>query len=117
VLGALAPELHGQPGDLQLEVVDQPQADLDVASPRVGDGQAVQQLAAGVTEEVGDRARVAEGDQRGVDAVLQRRAVPDQVQPKARRLALAANRRVGQPDLRDQVARRRRGQDTGVGLG
>jgi hypothetical protein len=32
VLGALALELHGQLGDLQLEVIDQPQADLDVGA-------------------------------------------------------------------------------------
>jgi hypothetical protein len=116
VLGALAPELHGQRGDLQLEVIDEPQADLDVPAPRIGDLQTVQQLAAGVPEQIRDRARVPEGDQRGVDAVLQRRAVPDQVQPEARQLALAADARVGQPDLGDQVARRQRGQYARVDL-
>jgi hypothetical protein len=59
VLGALALELHGQRRDLQLEVVDQPQADVNVAAPRIGDLEAVEQLAAGVTEQVADRARVA----------------------------------------------------------
>jgi hypothetical protein len=65
----LARELHGQLRDLQLEVVDQPQADVDVLAPRIRDREAVQQLAAGVAEQIGDRAGVTEGDQRGVDAV------------------------------------------------
>jgi hypothetical protein len=77
VFGALALELHGQLRDLRLEVIDQPEADVDVVPPRVGDLQAIQQLAAGVAEQIGDRARVPEGDQRSVDAVLQRRAVAD----------------------------------------
>jgi hypothetical protein len=34
---------------------------------------------------------MAEGDQRRVDTVLQRRAMPHQVQPKARQLALASD--------------------------
>jgi hypothetical protein len=46
-------------------------------------------------EQIRDRARVTEGDQRGVDAVLQRGAVANQVQPKARELALTADRWVG----------------------
>jgi hypothetical protein len=53
MIGAHPLELDGQPGDLQLEVVDQAQARVDVASPRVGNLQAVEQLATGVTEEVG----------------------------------------------------------------
>jgi hypothetical protein len=70
MVGALALELDGELRDLQLEVVDQPQADVDVAPPRVGDLKAVEQLAAGVTEQIADRARVTKGDQRGVDAVF-----------------------------------------------
>jgi hypothetical protein len=116
VVGALAFELNGQPGDLQLEVVDQRQADVDVASPRIGDGEPVEQLAAGVPERVGDRARMAEGDQRGVDAVLQRRAMADEVQPEAGRLALAAKGRVGQPDLGHQITARQRREHPGVDL-
>ena len=50
MIGALAPELHRQLGDLQLEVIDQPQADVDVGAPRVGDLQAIEQLAADVAE-------------------------------------------------------------------
>jgi hypothetical protein len=52
VIGALALELHGQLGDLQLEIVDELQADIDGAPPRVGDLKAVKQLAAGVPEQV-----------------------------------------------------------------
>ena len=48
----MAAKLHGQLGDLQLEVIDQLQADLDVAPPRIGDLKAIQQRPAGVTEEV-----------------------------------------------------------------
>ena len=48
MIGALALELDGQPRDLQVEVVDQRQAGVDVAAPRIGDLQAVEQLAAGV---------------------------------------------------------------------
>jgi hypothetical protein len=51
-----------------------------------------------------------------VDAVLQRRAVADQMQPEAGQLALAADARVGQPDLGHQVAGRQRGQQPGVDL-
>jgi hypothetical protein len=60
MIGALALELHGQRRDLQLEVIDQPQADVDVLPPRVRELQAVEQLAAGVTEQIRDRARVPE---------------------------------------------------------
>jgi hypothetical protein len=34
-MGALALELHGQLSQLQLEIVDQLQADLDIAPPQV----------------------------------------------------------------------------------
>jgi hypothetical protein len=50
---------------------------------------------------------VAEGHQRRVDAVLQRRALTDEVQPEARELALAADARVGQPDRWHQIALRK----------
>jgi hypothetical protein len=52
VIGALAAKLDGQLGDLQLEVIDQLQADVDVAAPWVRDREAIQQQAAGVAEEV-----------------------------------------------------------------
>jgi hypothetical protein len=43
MVGSHALELHGELGDLQLEVVDQPEADVDVAPPRVGDLKAAEQ--------------------------------------------------------------------------
>jgi hypothetical protein len=60
VIGAPRPELHRQRRDMQIEIVDQLQANVDVRAPRVGDLQAVEQLAAGVTEQIRDRARVPE---------------------------------------------------------
>ena len=114
MVSSLAPELRGELGDLHFEVVDELQADVDVAPPRVGDCEAVEQLAAGKTEQIRDRARVTEGDERRVDAVLQRRAMAHQVQPKARQLAFAADRRVGQPDRGHQIAPRQLGQHPGV---
>jgi hypothetical protein len=52
VIGPLTFELDGQLGDLQLELVDQLQAGVDVAAPRVGDRQTVEQLAPGEPEEI-----------------------------------------------------------------
>ncbi len=52
----------------------------------------------------------------GMDAVLQRAAVLDQVQPEAGPLPLGTHRRVGQPDLRDQVAAGELGQHEAVDL-
>ncbi len=51
-----------------------------------------------------------------MDAVLQRAAVLDQVQPEAGPLPLGTHRRVGQPDLRDQVAAGELGQHEAVDL-
>ena len=47
-------------------------------------------------------------------AVFERAAVLDQVQPEARPLALAADGRVGQPDLRDEVEAGEIGQHAAV---
>jgi hypothetical protein len=69
-----------------------------------------------VAEQIADRARMPEGDQRRVDAVLERGAMTHQVQPEARELALAADRRVGQPDRRHQVALREHRQHVRVDL-
>jgi hypothetical protein len=52
------------------------------------------------SEEVGDRAGLAEVDQRRVDPALERRLVLDQAKAKPRQLALPAHPRVGQPDRR-----------------
>jgi hypothetical protein len=116
MVGARGPQLLVDGVDLAVEVVDQMRAGVDGAAPRLRDVEAVQQLAAGDTEEVGDRAGVAEGNQRGVDAVLEHRAVLDQVHPRARLLALAPDPWVGQPDLGHQVAVREHGKDARVDL-
>ena len=114
MIGAPFLELDRQPRDLKLEVVAQPEADVDVAPPRVRDLQAVEPLAVGQTEQIRHRARMPEGDQRRVDTVLQRRAMPDQVQTKTRERALATDARVGQPDRRHQIAPRQVGQHPGI---
>jgi hypothetical protein len=106
MVGARGSQLAVDGVDLAVEVVDQPQARVDGAAPRLRDVETVQQLAAGDTEEVRDRARMPEGDQRRVDAVLEHRAVLDEVHPKARQLALTTHPWVGQPDLRHQIAMR-----------
>jgi hypothetical protein len=51
-----------------------------------------------------------------VDAVLERRAVLDQVEAKAGELALLSDPRIGQPDRRHQVAVGERRQDQRVDL-
>ena len=53
-------------------------------------------------------------EQDGVHALLQARAVTDQVQPPARAFAFSAHLRVGQPDRRHQVAAGELGQNPGV---
>ena len=52
MIGALAAKLDGQRRDLELEVIDQLQADVDVAPPRIGDREAIRQLPAGEAEEI-----------------------------------------------------------------
>jgi hypothetical protein len=52
MIGALALELGAQAGDLQFEVVDQLEAGVDVAPPRVRDGEPVEQLAAAQAEQI-----------------------------------------------------------------
>ncbi|TML13965.1 MAG: hypothetical protein E6G33_10965 [Actinobacteria bacterium] len=51
-----------------------------------------------------------------MDTVLERAAVLDQVQPEARPLPLAADDRVGQPDLRDEAETSQLGQHATVDL-
>jgi hypothetical protein len=77
---------------------------VDRRTPWRRDLETVPQLAAGDTEQVGDRAGVPEGDQHCVDPVFEHRAVLHQMQPEPSQLALAPDRRVGQPDLGDQVS-------------
>jgi hypothetical protein len=63
---------------------------------------------------------VAEGDEGGVDPVLEGGPVADEVEPEAGPLPLGADGRVGQPDRRHEVAPPEFGEDPGVdpvGLG
>jgi hypothetical protein len=53
-------------------------------------------------------------EQHRVHALLQARAVPDEVQPPAGAFALGTHLRVGQPDRRHQVAAGEFGQHPGV---
>ena len=79
-----------------------------------------EELAPTLAEEVRDRDRVAEGDERGMDAVLQGRALTHEMQPEPGPLALATDVGVGQPDGRHQVATGQLREDAGVdpiGLG
>jgi hypothetical protein len=59
---------------------------------------------------------VAEGDQGGVDPVLERGPVAHEVEPEPRPLALRPNRRIGQPDGGHEVAPPELGEDPGVDL-
>jgi len=88
----------------------------DVARPGFGQLQPMQQFPPADAEQIRHRARVTEGQQGGVDAVLQRGAVTDQVQAPAGAFAFGAHRRGGQPDGRDQVAAGQFGQYPGVDL-
>jgi hypothetical protein len=116
VIGAHVLELAGDRVDLAVELIDQHEARFDVIQPGLGHLEAREQLTAGDTEQVGDRARLAERDQSRVDAVLEARAMTHQVQAKARELALTAHLRVGQPDRRHQVTKRELGQHARVDL-
>jgi hypothetical protein len=66
VVGGAEAQLPVDEVDLRVEVVDQRQARLDGPAPRLGDREPVEQLAAGDAEEIANRARVPEGDQRGL---------------------------------------------------
>jgi hypothetical protein len=59
VIGALAAQLTGHLGDLQVEPVDQRDTRVDGPPPRIGKREAVEQLAAGVPEQIANRARMA----------------------------------------------------------
>jgi hypothetical protein len=100
--------------DLALELVDQAQAGLDRALPRLWEAEPAEQLSAADSEQVGDGAGLAVREQDRVHALLQARAVTDEMQPPARTLALAAHLRVGQPDCRHEIAARQLSQHPGV---
>ena len=116
MIGARATQLFRDLGDARLEIVDQHQAGVDVRAPRLGHVELLQEPAAGDAEQVGHMALVAEGDQRRVHPVLQRRAMLDQMQPPARDLPLAPQLERRQPDRRHQVPERQLGQHPRVDL-
>ena len=60
MVGARGPQLLVDRVDLAVEVIDEMQARVDGAAPRLRDVEAVQQLTAGDAEQVRDRARVPE---------------------------------------------------------
>ena len=85
-------------------------------APRLGHVELLQESAAGDAEQVRHVALVAEGDQRRMHPVLQRRAVLDEMQAPPGDLPLAAQLQRGQPDHRHQVPERQLGQNAGVDL-
>jgi hypothetical protein len=104
MVGMAVPKPALQVGDLALEVVDQHHRGGHVRALRLGDLEPREQAAAGAPEQIGDRTGTPEVDQGRVDAVLERRLVPEQVKPKASELALFPDVRIRKPDRRDQVA-------------
>ncbi len=114
MVGAQGPQLALAGGDLALLLVEQAQAGLERAPPGLGQLHPLEQRPAARAEQVGAGAGVAEGDQRLVDARLERRALLHQEEPEAGPLALGAHPRVGQPDRRHQLAARELGQHPGV---
>jgi hypothetical protein len=78
-----------------VQVVDEGQGRGDVADPRLSQRQSSKQLTAAGAEQVADWARLAEGQQGGVDAVLERGPVADQMQPEPARSRSARTPGVG----------------------
>ena len=114
MVGAEPAQLTFALADLAIELVDQPQAGLDRALPRLRQTEPAEQLAALQTEEVGDGAGLAVPEQDRVHALLQARAMTDKMQTPARPLALSAHARVRQPDRRHEIAAGKLGQHPGV---
>src|SRR5438552_12437827 len=104
MVGAEPAQLALAVGDLALELVDQTQAGLDRALPRLRQPEPDEQLAAAHTEQIGDRTGLAVRQQDSVHALLEAGAVAHQVQTPTRTLALSAHHRVGQPDRRHRIA-------------
>jgi len=90
VLGAERSQLAVDPRDLAVELVDHRDGGQHPAVPGLGKVKAPEQLSPPATEQVTDRAAVPEGQQLGVDAVLERAALVHQEQPPASPLALGA---------------------------
>src|SRR5436305_11880686 len=104
MVGAEPAQLALAVADLAVELVDQTQAGLDRALPRLRESEPGEQLAAAYAEQIGDRAGLAVREQDRVHALLQAGAVAHQVQTPTGTLALSAHQRVGQPDRRHQLA-------------
>ena len=100
MLGAEPAQLTLALVDLMRKLVDQAQAGLDRALPRLRQTESGEELAAADAKEVGDRAGLAVGEQHRVHALLQARAVADEMQPPARAFALGTHMRIGEPDRR-----------------
>jgi hypothetical protein len=79
VVGAEPAQLTFAVADLAVELVDQAQARRDRALPRLRQPQSGEQLATPHTEEIGDGAGPAMREQHRVHALLQARAMPDEV--------------------------------------
>jgi hypothetical protein len=114
VIGAARAQAAVDLVDLPVEVVDHRQTRVDGSAPRLRDSETVEQLAAGDPEQIANRARMPEREQRRMNAVLEHRAMLDQMQPEAGLLALGAHPRVGQPDRRHQITMREHRQDLPV---
>jgi hypothetical protein len=112
VVGAEPAQLALALADLAVELVDQPQAGLERGLPRLRQPEPGEQPAAADAEEIGDGAGLAVGEQDRVHALLQARAVADEMQTPAR--ALGSDGRVGQPDRRHEVAAAELGQHPGI---
>src|SRR5215218_9367915 len=103
VVGAEPAQLALALADLVVELVDQAQAGLERALPRLGQAEAGEELAAAEAKQIGNWAGLAVREQDSVDALLQAGAVADEVEAPARALALGSHERVGQPDRRHEV--------------
>jgi hypothetical protein len=114
VVGAEPTQLAFAGVDLTVEFVDQAQAGLDRALPRIRQSQPGKQLAATHAEQIGDGAGLAVCEQARVHALLQARAVADEMQSPAGAFALATHGGVGQPDRRHEIAPGELGQHPGV---
>jgi len=84
------------PVDLGVEFVDHSETGGKRGGPWLGDRKAREQLSALRPEEVGHRHGMTEGDQGGVDPVLEGGPVAHEVEPEAGPLPLGPDGRVGQ---------------------
>jgi hypothetical protein len=114
MIGAGASQLAGDRRDLVLDLIDQVKAGANVSPPGVGELEAIERVAALDPEQIAHRAGHPEVDQGRVDAVLERRAMLDQVQAKAGQLTSAADPGVGEPDRRHRIAVGEQRQHPGV---